>query len=126
MPPLTAGGRPHLSLKTRIPERVIPPLTAAGQPHLSLKTRIPERVIATINSWRPASPVPEDEDPGGADAEKDVKVLRVLGRVQGHPVHGQLLGVLQVLHLSLGRGQAPDTRGVTGLQTAQRLMVLES
>ena len=51
-------------------------------------------------------PVPVDEDSRGADAEHDVHVLRVLGVVQAHAVHGQLLGVLKVVQLGLSGGLA--------------------
>ena len=56
---------------------------------------------------RPAVLVSVDEQPGGADAQHDVDALRVLGRVQVDTVHGQLLGVLQVVHLGLGRRLTP-------------------
>ncbi len=44
-----------------------------------------------------------DEDAGRADAQHDVDVLRVLGVVEAHAVHGKLLRVLQVVELGLGR-----------------------
>ena len=51
-------------------------------------------------------PVPVDEDAGAADPEHDIYTLAVPGRLQAYPVHGELLGVVQVVQLSLRRGLA--------------------
>lgn len=43
--------------------------------------------------------LPMHEQARGADSERDVDILRVLGGVQVHAVHRQLLRVLQVVQL---------------------------
>lgn len=50
-----------------------------------------------------------DEQTTGAHTHHDIDVLRVLRLVQVHAVHGQLLGILQVMHLSLSWRLSPAT-----------------
>lgn len=50
--------------------------------------------------------VPVDQQSSGADTQHDINALRILRRMQINSVHGQLLGVLQVVQLCHGRGLA--------------------
>lgn len=53
-----------------------------------------------------------NQQTGGTDSQHDINTLRVLGGVQIYAIHGQLLGVLQVMQLSLsGRLTSARDRG---------------
>ena len=64
-------------------------------------------------------PVPVDEDAAAADPQHDVHALAVPGWVEADPVHGQLLGVVQVVELRLGRALA--LQGLVHLNKCQGL-----
>ena len=51
-----------------------------------------------------------DEEPWGTDADHDVDALGVLGLMQVNSVHGQLLGILQVMQLGFSWRLASDDR----------------
>ena len=61
-------------------------------------------LVRDLDDLRPSEavdpePVAVDQDSGGADAEHDVHVLRVLGVVQADAVHRKLLGIFEVVQL---------------------------
>ena len=49
--------------------------------------------------------IPEDQNAGPVDADVNVDVVRVQTGVQVSAIHGQLLGILDVVHFSIGSRQ---------------------
>ena len=105
MSPFPCLSFPRVSLPSSVVSRVSLPSSAVSR--VSLPSSVVSPRLPSLVSLCLASLVSVDEQAGGADAQHDVDALGVFGRVQVDAVHSQLLGVLQVVHLRLGRRLAP-------------------
>lgn len=47
-----------------------------------------------------SQPISVDKDARRANAQHDVHIFRVLSMMEAHPVHRQLLGILEIMQLS--------------------------